>query len=368
MSKLVKIILVILLLASFSALLYIYEYEYNTASIDPMVTEVTENFINTFWDSEKNYFYHNNTRKTDFVHFAGPLLGRYTDFWLEAQNWETVMDIYERQGTDFYRQMIDKVYDGCLLFYPDFTRNSYNDDIGWWAMGCTRAYKLTGNAKYLYAAKSMFDYIYSNWTQDAGGGIFWNADRIDKNVCTNAPAATTAARLSILLGDHSYLQKGIALFEWVKDNLYDEQTGKLDDTKRIDGTILQWQFSYNYGTFARAAYELYIATGKETYLEYVIKPLDYLLATKATDGILHSEGDGDGSAFRTIYLRTLNMAKVLKPEYQEVINKNALATYNNRRASDQLNGHDWSIPPAEGEIISCTLVATSVSLMQFYVA
>jgi len=362
-----KIIIVILLLAAFSVFLFAYGQEYNKEDTDKMVAEVTENFINIFWDAKKNYFYHNNTQMLDLKHFSGPLLGLYTDFWLEAQNWETVMDIYDRQGTDFYKDMIDRVYDGFLHCYPDFTKNMYYDDIGWWAMGCTRAYTITGDSRYLNDAKTMFDYIYTAWSEDIGGALFWNTNRTEKNVCTNCPAATTAARLSVLLNDQSYLQKAVEIFDWVNENLYDRQTGKLNDTKRIDGSISQGQYSYNYGTFAGAAYELYTTTADKSYLEYVTKPLDYLLATKATEGILHSEGDGDGSAFRTIYLRTLNRVKTLKSEYQEIINKNALATYNNRRESDKLNGHDWTKPPAENDIIMSTLVATSVSLMQFYV-
>lgn len=363
-----KTIIVILLLLSFAVLIIgAVGTQESYERIDPMVIEVTENFINIFWDSKNNYFYRNNTGMPDFVRFSGPLLGKYTDFWLEAQHWETVMDIYERQGGDFYRDMIDKVYIGFKRYYTNYKTNGYNDDIGWWAMGCTRAYAITQNKSYLNDAKEMFDYIYNNWSQDLGGGIFWNTDRQDKNMCTNAPAAATAARLGVLLQDKSYIDKAYSLFEWLKGNLYEEESGKVSDTKKMGGDIIDWQFSYNYGTFALAAYELYLAAGEENYLNYVTKPLDYFLQTKAADGILPSEGDGDGAAFRTIYLRTLNKVKHLNPSYQEVINQNALATYRNRRSSDNLNGHDWTIPPSEDEIIISSLVAASVSLMQFYI-
>ncbi|MGI6213931.1 MAG: glycoside hydrolase family 76 protein [Christensenellales bacterium] len=368
MNKAIKTAFPILLAASLATLLLCAANAGQARHIDPMVIEVTQNFIDTYWDGENNYFYRNNTKKTDLMHFSGPMLGKYTDYWLEAQNWETVMDIYERQGGDFYRQLVDKVFEGFKGFYPNYLSNGYNDDIGWWALGCTRAYALTQNPAYLNDAKQMFDHIYNNWSEELGGGIYWNSERKEKNVCTNAPAAATAARLSVFLEDEGYLAKAIGLFNWVKDSLYDEDTHRLGDTVRQDGTVWYGQFSYNYGTFARAAYELYLATGEEDYLNYVFHPLDYLLETKTTDGILNSEGDGDGSAFRTIYLRTLNMVKHLKGEYQETINRNALAVYHNRRATDKLNGHDWHNPPAEDEIIISTLVGTGVSLMQFYKA
>lgn len=279
------------------------------------------------------------------------------------------MDIYDRQGGDRYRKMIDKVYDGFKRFFPDYTTNKYNDDIGWWAMGCTRAYAITGNRRYLDDAKEMFDYIYNNCTEELGGGIYWNTDRKGKNVCTNAPAAVTAARLSVFLEDQSYLQKSKGLFDWLKEHLYEEETGKVNDTVNIDGSVYKGQFTYNFGTFSRAAYELYLVTNESSYLAYVEKPLDYLLATKTKDGILLSEGTGDGAGFRTIFLRTLNLiAKTSRPDYQDVINQNALAAYLNRRESDKLCGDDWTTPPAEEDIIISVLVGASVSMMQFYKA
>lgn len=136
--------------------------------VDEKVIEVTENFINYFWQADVNYFYHNNTKQSDGVHKSGPTKGVYTDFWLEAQHWETIMDIYERQGGEKYLQMIDAVYTGFKRFYPNYKTNEYNDDIGWWAKACTRAYKITGNSIYLDMAKEMFDHIYLSYSEDLG--------------------------------------------------------------------------------------------------------------------------------------------------------------------------------------------------------
>lgn len=54
----------------------------DTDVIDPRVLEVTENFIDRFWDDKNNYFFCNQTKLPDFKHMAGPAFGIYTDFWL----------------------------------------------------------------------------------------------------------------------------------------------------------------------------------------------------------------------------------------------------------------------------------------------
>lgn len=341
--------------------------EEETTVIDPKAIEVAEIFINSFWDSQYKYFFHNNTKKTDGIHLSGPGFGKYTDFWLEAQNWQTVMDIYELQGGETYRELIDKVFQGFSSFYPNYQSNDYNDDIGWWALGSTRAYSLTNDIFYLEKAKEMFDHIYESFSEELGGGIFWTKGKTEKNVCTNAPAVITAARLAGFLSEEEYLEKAISIFEWIKDNLYDAETGKLNDTVRLDSTIYEGQFSYNYGTFVGAAYELYLQTGDSAYLQYTEKPLDYILSQKIEDGIMIPEGQGDGAAFRTILFRTLNIfAKSSRPDYQVIINDNALATYNNRRISDSLCGYNWAEIPSDELIIMSVAYAASTSLFQFY--
>lgn len=339
----------------------------NVNIIDPKVVEVTENYIDSFWDDDFNYFYQNNLKIPAGAHRSGPAFGRYSDFWVEAQHWQTVMDIYDRQGGEYYLDLINKVYEGFKFFYPNFKNNIYNDDIGWWALGCTRAYIITGNQEYLDDAKEMFDYIYESYSTDLGGGIYWTTDRTGKNVCTSAPASITASRLSVLLNDPTYLEKSISLFSWIRETFYVEETGRLGDSINFDSSIYDGQHSYNYGTFVQAAFELYLRTNDSNYLLYTEKPLDYFLSISLENGIMAPEGEGDGAAFRTIFFRALNLiAKTSRPDYQEIINNNALSTYTNRRESDSLCGYNWAEIPSEDMVIRSIAYSASVSLFQFY--
>lgn len=227
-----------------------------------------------------------------------------------------------------------------------------------------------------------FDYLYQGYSDDLGGGIWWKNRWDDgeirgKNMCTSAPATITAARLARQLKDESYLDIAKSLFNWISINLYDQETGKTMDTYTEEGDILPWQFSYNYGTFIGAAYELYKETNDVKYIDYIKKACDYYLKGKniidenhniVEGSLLPEEGNGDGSAFRGIFFRSFyEIAKGLNiPTYQKIINNHAKATYKNKRESDGICGYDWNKIPSDDEFIRSTNYATCVSLWQYY--
>lgn len=95
-----------------------------------------------------------------------------------------------------------------------------------------RAYKITGEDRYLKKAKASFDYVYDNFHDDTlGGGLYWINRRTSKNSCLNSPAVIAAVRLSVLLKDAAYLEKAKSLYAWQKKTLTDG-TGKVFDSIR----------------------------------------------------------------------------------------------------------------------------------------
>ncbi len=157
------------------------------------------------------------------------------DFWFSAQLWDTVMDQYDRTHSPAVKQQIDDVYDGFVRENPDWTTNKYNDDIIWWAVACTRAYKITGNERYLKKAKTSFDFVYDNYHDDAlGGGLYWTKDRTSKNSCLNGPATIAAVRLAVLLKDPAYLEKAEAIYAWQKKTLTDGAGKVFDNIRAAD--------------------------------------------------------------------------------------------------------------------------------------
>ncbi|NYE19080.1 glycoside hydrolase family 76 protein [Microbacterium immunditiarum] len=321
-------------------------------------------FVDAFWDPTKKYFFTNSDHVIDPAHAYGPEDGLYTDFWWEAQLWETVMDAYQRTGDPDQRQMIDDVYDGFVAYHPDF-ENDFNDDIGWWAQAAIRAYGLTGDCRYLERSQELFDGIWAERDATYGGGIWWRKDpRDQKNVATNAPASITATRLYQATGDESYLDRAEELFAWVDTHLqagghvYDHLEGP------GDGTLVKWDFTYNSGNYIGAAVALYEATGDSTYMDKAIAAADWTTTHLTNGGTWNNEGIDDGAGFKTILIRHLtNLATVHgQTQYLPLLQANVTQAWDHRRASDELVGANWSAPTPEGRIQSLTAAAAASAL------
>ncbi len=289
------------------------------------------------------------------------------DFWFEAQLWDTVMDQYDRAPSAEVKRQINDVYDGFVKVYPDWTTNMYNDDIMWWAIACARAYKITGDDRYLKKAKASFDYVYDNFHDDAfGGGLYWINRRTSKNSCLNSPAVIAAARLSMLLNDASYLEKAKSLYAWQKKTLTDG-TGKVFDSIRRGRSdaprIGRFSLTYNQGTFIGAAALLYQQTKDKTYLDDAIKTAEWTKENLCvTDRhILRNENQGNGGAFKGIFVRYMKLLvyDCGRTEFLPWMQANADAAWGNRRRADNIMGNDWSSPA--GSNIQSQTASSAVS-------
>jgi len=315
------------------------------AAVSPVEADAAFNALNkVYWDPATKYFFKDDTRK----HKA--------DFWFEAQLWDTVMDQYDRTHSTAVKTQINEVYDGFVRAYPDWTRNEFNDDIMWWAVGCTRAYVITGNDRYLKKAKASFDFVWDHFTDDAmGGGIYWSNKRTCKNSCINCPAIIAAVRLSVLLKNPAYLAKAKNLYAWQKKTLTDG-TGKVFDNvsfskDRKSTQINRGSLTYNQGTFIGAAVLLYEQTHDKTYLEDAIKAAEWTQANLCvTDQrILHSEGTGDGGAFKGIFVRYIKLLidDCGQTRFLPWMKTNADVAWSNRRPGDNIIGDDWTSPAGD---------------------
>lgn len=300
-----------------------------------------ESFNKRYWDADGRFFRKEETGR------------KKADFWFSAQIWDTVMDQYERTRSPAVKRQIDEIYDGFIKQYPDWTTNKYNDDIMWWAIACTRAYRLTNEDRYLKKAKDSFDFVYDHFLDSTfGGGLYWLNQRTSKNSCINSPAAIAAARLAVLLKDDSYLEKAKGLYAWQKKTLTDGN-GKVFDNIRFDKAkneprIAKFSLTYNQGTFIGAAVLLFQETKDKTYLDDAIKTVEWTKANLCvTDRqILKSEGQGDGGAFKGIFVRYMKrlINDCGRDEFLPWMKENAAAAWSNRRPADNIMGDDWTVP------------------------
>ncbi len=329
---------------------------------------IAQDFVDAYWDPQAKYFYCNSDHSINPQHNPGPENGLYTDYWWEAQLWETVMDIYEQSNSAQYYEMIGDVYDGFLMAYPDWSKNEFNDDIGWWALACLRAYDITGEIKYAETSKEMFDFVFDNqWSSDFGGGIWWNRIGFlpQKNVATNGTASIIAMRLSGIFTNDTYDQKAELLYNWVRETFYNSNTGKVSDNIKADG-VYDWEYTYNSGIFAAAAYEMFLHTGDTAHRDDAFKAADWAIDYMTLDGILIYEGEDDCPGFKMIFSRFLKeiAEQENRVDYIEFLKRNAAQAYSNRRISDGLIGPDHNTTPRETEVIQSLAAAAGVSIVQ----
>ena len=132
----------------------------------------------------------------------------------------------------------------------------------------TDLYLLTGKKEYLSQAKMVWRFIESGTDDKLGYGIYWCEQKKNgKNTCSNAPGSVYASKLFLATGDSSYLQAGIRLFEWTKENLQDPADGLYFDNKSLNGEIGRAKFAYNSGQMMQSAALLYRITGEKKYLQ-----------------------------------------------------------------------------------------------------
>ncbi len=267
-----------------------------------------------FWDPAAKQFWGNTERKD------------HQGFWVGAEMWEMVMDAYEHTSDpDLKRQLraqIDDMFDGIIAQYgSDWTNNPFNDDIMWWVMGSARAYQITGDTRYLDAAKRHFAFVYdTQWDDDfAGGGIWWlNGEHNTKNACINFPAAEAAVYLYDITKDPYYLNAASKIFRWGKTMLTDG-SGKVFDRIETEKGAIPGPTHYNQGTYVGAAVGLYRITGDTSYLDDAVKAADYT-KNKMVDanGLLNYEGpNGDLKGGKTILMRNVSFLQKALDERSE---------------------------------------------------
>ncbi|MDB4537851.1 glycoside hydrolase family 76 protein, partial [Akkermansiaceae bacterium] len=181
--------------------------------------------------------------------------GGVVSYWMWAEQMEMVLDAYEAFADRKRLEEFGALFNGFLKRHGEtWERNDFNDDIMWMVIACSRAHLLTGEERYLKAAKVNFDLCYRRaHSEDLGGGLWWKTEKRSKNACVNGPGAIAACLLAEATKDESYRVKAKGMFAWVKEHLFDAETGAVADNMRRDGRVHGRVYSYNQGTFVGAA-------------------------------------------------------------------------------------------------------------------
>ena len=207
----------------------------------------------------------------------------YSYLWPFSGSLSAVMALLEVKPKSDFRKVLTKTVRPGLEMYLDTRRtptayasyintapvsDRFYDDNIWIGLDFTDLYLLTGKKEYLSQAKMVWRFIESGTDDKLGYGIYWCEQKKNgKNTCSNAPGSVYASKLFLATGDSSYLQAGIRLFEWTKENLQDPADGLYFDNKSLNGEIGRAKFAYNSGQMMQAAALLYQITKQKSYLE-----------------------------------------------------------------------------------------------------
>jgi uncharacterized protein YyaL (SSP411 family) len=192
------------------------------------------------------------------------------------------VSLYQMTGDKKYKELLEhrimlgleqywdnKRAPACYQSYPVFNGPSdrFYDDNDWVAISLIDLYSLTKDTIYLNKAIQLQKFIYSGWSDDLGGGIFWcEQKKHSKNTCSNAPAAVLCMKLFMATSRKKYLDLAKKTYQWTKDNLCDPTDYVYWDNKSLNGHIAKGKFTYNSGQMIQAGVLLYKATGEKQYL------------------------------------------------------------------------------------------------------
>ncbi len=317
-----------------------------------------QDFYQSYWDANRQYFF----AYSDHIgrNGTGPKAGTYADFWWEAQLWDLTMDAVQSGIAD--KAMIDSIFEGFNRENPDWY-NDFNDDLGWWALAATRAYKITEKPVYLERAKSLFDDIWTYWDETYGGGVWWRRrGERQKNVATNAPLVATAVRLFQVTGEQKYLDDAKKIWAWLETSLF--AFPRVYDNIVGANELRRWDFSYNYGNAIVAALAMYEVEHDPSYLEKAKLAADWVMTNLTNNGVLLSEGTGDGGGFKGVFVRRLHDLAVVTNEdrYWRALQANAISAWNARR-SDGLTGDEWQSQSPPERPLEALTVSSAVAVI-----
>jgi predicted alpha-1,6-mannanase (GH76 family) len=283
-----------------------------------------------------------------------------TGWWNSANALTAVIGYTQWSGDRSYAEVIETTFRAARRWHRGFT-NRYYDDNGWWALAWVAAYDLTGDRRYLEAARAIFDRNTAGWDDTCRGGLWWSEDRKYKNAITNELFLTLAARLHQRVpgvGDH-YRSWALREWEWLRASGMIGASGLVNDgltpaCANNGGTT----WTYNQGVILGGLAALHEVSGDRGYLEQGESIADATLARlagPASDGgpgILAEPGEataaplGDHTQFKGIFVRYLGdfCRSSPRPGYRSFILANARSIWDNARNPDNQFGFRWGGP------------------------
>ena len=305
-------------------------------------------------DATQSFMRQNFFGEYDMYQNKYPLLKKSDNegfhYWIQAQVLDSVVDAYIRTGDEAYAQQGKDLIAAVKKRNGNHMTNDFFDDMGWMANAAFRLYRATGDEDLRNDIDLLYETIMGSWNE-ISGGIAWKKDQLNyRNSPSNGPACILAARLYQYTGEQRYLDMALKIFDWWTATLVDPETGLVwdginrDNSGQIDKS---WQFTYCQGVYIGSCVELYNITQDEAYIDTAVRTANYALDNMLEEGILRSEGGGDGGAFKGIFCRYLTQLILTTPvnreKYCRVLEKNGEALWSNIPSEEEpICNKKWS--------------------------
>lgn len=278
-----------------------------------------------------------------------------TDWWNAANCVEAIENVIVANNGSQYVDVLDRTF--RLNSGKNFL-NEFYDDEGWWALAWIRAFDLTGQRRYLNMAKTIFADMTTGWDSHCDGGIWWKKDRKYKNAIANELFLLVAVKLHQRTpgdaGPGSYLDWALREWSWFKNSgMINSENLINDGLDRFCNNNRRTTWTYNQGVILGGLTELYRITGDTNHLIQAQKIADATLqALVYPSGVLRElcEPDKCGGAdvpqFKGIFARYLTdlYDATLKESYRDFLVVNARSIWASNRDSSNRFGFRWSGP------------------------
>lgn len=201
---------------------------------------------------------------------------------------EVQKDSREKNSTGMEQYWDNSRLPACYQSYPTKygQHGRYYDDNIWIALDYCDYYQLTHKPASLEKAVALYQYIYSGWSDEIGGGIFWCEQQKEaKHTCSNAPSTVLGVKLYRLTKDAKYLEKAKETYAWTKKHLCDPTDHLYWDNINLKGKVSKEKYAYNSGQMIQAGVLLYEETGDEQYLH------DAQQTAAGTDAFFRTKAD-----------------------------------------------------------------------------
>jgi predicted alpha-1,6-mannanase (GH76 family) len=276
-----------------------------------------------------------------------------TGWWQAANALSAVIQYTRHTGDRHHARVIAHTLRRGQRAHANFI-NMFFDDSGWWGLAWVDAYDLTGEVRYLDAARTIFAHNLTGWDGTCGGGVWWSTDRTYKNAVTNELFLTLAALLHQRTpGDQQYLSWALRDWEWLTARALVGPSGLINDGLTrdcVNNGGPTW--TYNQGVVLGGLAALYDITGDRDYLKHGEFIADAALSELTSpQGILTelcepAGCNSDQSQFKGIFARHLHefYLRSGKPAYRRFLLANADSVWDNARNSADQFGLRWSGP------------------------